>query len=141
MKTPLRILIKLKSWYIQSLSECSGRFDYGTVNMGCPTAQVSTLPRSFSTISTISIKQDENLKELIRVASSRSLDNKIEINFLRKQQGRNSPLIFVDMPKSQNVVFCKIDEDKAVEFEDDIKVNTDVYPKRRGHAVSKIARF
>lgn len=142
MKIPIRVLIKLKNSYIQSMNECSGRFDYGTSTaMGGLTAQVSTLPRSFSTSSAISTKKDEDLQELIRVASTKSLNHKIELDFLRKQQGKNSPLGLSgpnDMPRSQSVGIGKIDEDKSVEFQDhDIEIKTDVYPRSRSYAVSR----
>lgn len=143
MKTPMRVLIKFKNFYIQSMNECSVMFDYGTA-MGCPTPQVTTLPRSFSASSTMSTKNCEDIKQLIRVGSARSsnLNSKIDVDLLRKKQGRqnnyNGPN---KMPRSQSVGIGRIDEDKSVEFEDDFKVKTDVFPRCKSYAVSRRTMF
>ena len=149
MKAPLRALIKARDFYIQSMTQCSGHFDYGAA-MGCPTAQVSTLPRSFSVSSTKSTNSTDDFRELVKVASTRSLGDKIELDFLKKQQlqqqgHRKSPVAVIGsnvLPRSQSVGFDRIDEDKPSEFEENVKViRTDVYPRSRSYAVHKRTMF
>ncbi|KAM1502524.1 hypothetical protein TB2_027027 [Malus domestica] len=141
MKAPLRVLIKARDFYIMSMTECSGQFDYGTA-MGCPGAQVpSTLPRSFSTSSTRSSTADnEDYRELTRAASARSLRNKIEFDLARKAQlPRQPPVAGVPnaMSRSRSVGIGRIDEDKACEFEEEVQFKRDVYPRSRSYAVSR----
>ncbi|KAA8531550.1 hypothetical protein F0562_006259 [Nyssa sinensis] len=137
LKAPIRLLIKARDFYVQSTSECAGRVGYGTV-MGCPTAQISTLPNSFSVNSSKSSNSDEDYRELVRIASTRSLGNKIELDLLRRQQSRQSPTSGMNVvPRSQSVGIGRIDEDKPCEIEEDIKVKTDIYPRSRSYAVSK----
>ncbi|TQE14363.1 hypothetical protein C1H46_000282 [Malus baccata] len=143
MKAPLRVLIKARDFYIMSMTECSGRFDYGTV-MGCPAAQVpSALPRSFSTSSTKSSTADnEDYRELMRAASARSVRNKIEFDLARKVQlPRQPPVAGVPnaIPRSRSVGIRRIDEDKMCEFdeEEEVKIKRAVYPRSRSYAVSR----
>ncbi|GLT75374.1 hypothetical protein SLA2020_471050 [Shorea laevis] len=137
LKAPIRILIKAKNLYIKGMSECSERITYGTV-MGCPTGHVNTLPRSFSFSSTKSSTGDDDLRELIRAASTRSSGNRIEADFPRRQQGRQSPNTnSYIVPRSKSIGIGRIDEDKTCEFEEDIKVKTNVFPRSRSHAVGK----
>ncbi|XP_059644074.1 uncharacterized protein LOC132285858 [Cornus florida] len=133
LKAPIKVLSKARDLYIQSMTQCAGKVSYDNV-MGCPTAQVSSLPKSFSVNSSKS-SNDEDFRELIKVASTRSLGNKIELDLLRRQ---HSPVTGgVDaVPRSQSVGIGRIDEDKACEFGEDIKVNTDVYPRSRSYAVN-----
>lgn len=142
MKAPIRILIKLRDLYIQGMNECSGRLDYGMA-MGCPTPQISTLPKSFSTNSARSTNNDD-FRELMRAASTRSQANKAQWDLPRKQQPAKSPATTRpnNFSRSRSVGFGRIDEDKPCDFgEDDIKVNTDhVYPRSRSYAVNMRTR-
>lgn len=136
MKAPIRILIKVRDFYIRSMTECSARLDYGTA-FGCPTPQISPLPRSFSTNSAKS-SSNEDFRELVRAASTRSLRNKAKSDLLPKKQVSNSPVAAANhMPRSRSVAIGRIDEDSPCEFEEDIKVNTDGYPRSRSYAVSR----
>ena len=139
LKAPIRILIKARDFYIKSMTEYSDRIGYGTV-MGCPTGQVNTLPRSCSVSSTKSGNGDDDLRELIRAASTRSLGNKVQLELLKKQQARQSPNSTgaKNMPRSHSVGIGRIDEEKHCDFEEDqIKVETDVFPRKRSYAVTK----
>ncbi|XVF59237.1 hypothetical protein PTKIN_Ptkin07bG0260000 [Pterospermum kingtungense] len=142
LKAPIRILIKARDFYIKSMTEYSDRIGYGTV-MGCPTGQVNTLPRSYSVSSTKSSNRDDDFRELVRAASTRSLGNKVRSELLQRQQARQSPNSTVNgannMPRSRSVGIGRIDEDKPCdEFEDDVKVvKTDVFPRSRSYAVTK----
>ncbi|KAK6237800.1 hypothetical protein QUC31_003269 [Theobroma cacao] len=137
LKAPLKILIKARDFYIKSMTEYSDRINYGTV-MGCPTGQVNTLPRSYSVSSAKSSNGDDDLRELIRAASTRSLGNKVQLDLLRRQQARQSPVTGANnVPRSHSVGIGRIDEDKPCDFEEDIKVKTDALPRSRSYAVAK----
>ncbi|XP_024028351.1 uncharacterized protein LOC21396200 [Morus notabilis] len=131
MKAPITALIKVKDFYIKSMSECSGQFDYGTF-MGCPAAQITTLPKSFSVGSTRSSNSSTGdlQRELVRVSST-------------KQQ-QQSPVMTAkpnNFQRSRSVGIGRIDEDKPCEFEEDIKVKTYVYSRSKSHHVHKITMF
>ncbi|XP_021274749.1 uncharacterized protein LOC110409647 [Herrania umbratica] len=137
LKAPLRILIKARDFYIKSMTEYSDRINYGTV-MGCPTGQVNTLPRSYSVSSAKSSNGDNDLRELIKAASTRSLGNKVQLDLLRRQEARQSPVTGANnVPRSRSVGIGRIDEDKPCDFEEDIKVKTDAFPRSRSYAVTK----
>ncbi|OMO56437.1 hypothetical protein CCACVL1_26550 [Corchorus capsularis] len=143
LKAPIRILIKARDFYIKSMTEYSDMLGHGTV-LGCPTGQVSTLPRSYSTSSVKSSHGDDDLRELIRAASTRSLGNKIQLDLQRQQAAaaaRQSPNKTTggpdNMPRSRSVGIGRIDEDKPCDFEEDVKVKTNVFPRSRSYAVSK----
>ncbi|XVF17496.1 hypothetical protein REPUB_Repub10bG0127900 [Reevesia pubescens] len=140
LKAPIKILIKARDFYIKSMTEYSDRIGYGTV-MGCPTGQVNALPRSYSVSSTKSSNGDNDLRELIRAASTRSLNNKVQSDLLRRQQPRQFPNTTGanNMLRSNSVGIGRIDEDKPCDFEEDdhIKVKTDVFPRSRSYAVTK----
>lgn len=140
-KAPIRLLIKIRDFYVHSITECSGHFEYGIgAAMACPTSQITTLPKSFSTNSTKSSSK-EDYSELIRVASTRSVGNRTQLDSLQKQKVTKSPLAGPDdMPRSRSVGIGRIDEDKPCEFEEEIKVNTDVYPRSRSYAVTRRSR-
>ncbi|KAL4379258.1 hypothetical protein GQ457_02G015380 [Hibiscus cannabinus] len=114
LKATIRVLIKARDLYIESMAEYSERVSFGTL-MGCPTGQVNGLSRSYSvgsgSGSTKSINRDDDLRELIRAASTRSSRNKVQL----EHQGRRS------------VGIGRIDEDKPCEFEDE--VITGVFPR------------
>lgn len=140
LKSPIRVLIRARDFYIRSMTDCADRVSYGSV-MGCPTGQVSSLPRSFSVNSTKSSSQDEDLRELIRAASTRSLGNKVQAELLRRENSLAPAFGPKGVPRSFSVGIGKIDEDKPCEFGEDIKVNTEMFPRSRSHAVSKRPGF
>ncbi|KAE8709580.1 ARM repeat superfamily protein isoform 1 [Hibiscus syriacus] len=140
LKAPIRILMKAGDLYITSMTEYSERIGFGTV-MGCPTDQVNGLSRTYSIASTKSRNGDDDLRELIRAASSRSLRDKAPMDLLGKQPGRRSPTTGANrMARNHGVGFGRIDEDKPCDFddiEDRINVKTDVFPRSRSYAVTK----
>ncbi|GMI86511.1 hypothetical protein like AT4G37700 [Hibiscus trionum] len=129
VKAPIRILIKARDLYIKSMTEYSERISFGTV-MGCPTGQVHGLSRSYSVGTTKSRNGEDDLRELIRAASTRSLRNH------GKQPGRRYPATGA---ANHGVGIGRIDEDKPCEFEDEdrIKVKTGVFPRSRSYGVTK----
>ncbi|XVF15404.1 hypothetical protein REPUB_Repub09cG0150200 [Reevesia pubescens] len=137
LKAPLRILIKARDFYIKSMTEYSDRIGYGSV-MGCPTGQLNTLPRSYSVSSTKSSHGDDDLRELIRAASTRSLGKKVRLDLNRRQQTRQlSTTGANNKPRSHSVGIGRIDEDEPCDFEECINVKTDVFPRSRSYAVTK----
>ncbi|XVF61386.1 hypothetical protein PTKIN_Ptkin08bG0125000 [Pterospermum kingtungense] len=138
LKAPIRILIKGRDFYIKNMAKYSDGIGYATV-LGCPTGQVNTLPRSFSVGSEKSGNgDDDDLRELIKAASTRSLGNKVQLELLKRQQARQSPNNTSKMPRSHNVGIGRIDEEKPCDFaEDHIKVKTDVFPRSKSYAVTK----
>nr|XP_009763021.1 PREDICTED: uncharacterized protein LOC104214978 [Nicotiana sylvestris]XP_016470354.1 PREDICTED: uncharacterized protein LOC107792630 [Nicotiana tabacum] len=134
IKAPIRVLIKARDFYVHSLMDCSGTIGYGTV-MGCPAvAQISSLPRSFSANSSMSSK-DEDFRELIRIASKRSLVNKVETEILRQKSLAKNGVNINVVPRSRSVAIGRIDEDKPCDFGEDVKV-TDVFQRSRSYAIS-----
>lgn len=141
IKAPIRILTRARDFYIKSMSDCAANVStYGSVSViGCPTPQVpSSLPKSFSVGSSATSSNDDDFSELMRVASTRSLGKKIELEAFRQQQSRKQlPMGGIAVvPRSHTVAIGRIDEDKACEFGEDIKLKTDVYPRSRSHAVT-----
>ncbi|XVF61387.1 hypothetical protein PTKIN_Ptkin08bG0125100 [Pterospermum kingtungense] len=136
LKAPIRGLLKARDSYVKRMTEYSEGIGYATF-MGCPTGQVnSTLPRSYSVSSMKSGNGDDDLRELIRAASTRSLGNRVQLELLKRQQARQSPTS--KMPRSHSVGIGRIDEEKPCDFtEDHINVNTDVFPRSRSYAVTK----
>ncbi|KAJ4962422.1 hypothetical protein NE237_022361 [Protea cynaroides] len=79
IRAPVRILCKARDFYIQSLTSCAENIRYTRYNdtMALPTAPTSTLPKSFSVSSSRSLANyDEDFRELLRVASLRTLEDK-----------------------------------------------------------------
>ncbi|EEF37123.1 conserved hypothetical protein [Ricinus communis] len=143
IKSPLRILLKARDFYVKSMTEYSDRIGYGTF-MGCPTGHVvETLPKSYSVNSTKSSSRDDDYRELLRAASTRGLSSRNDLGVLQRQQSRKSPnntRANISMPRSHSVGIGRIDEEKACDNFDDIKVKTDVFPRSRSHAVSATRR-
>ena len=139
MKAPIRVLTKIKDFYILSMTEISAHFDHGTAVMGCPAAQVATtLPKSFSVSSTKSSGgyASDDYRELVKAASTRSLASKIELDF--DKNSRQSPGPAAALPKSRSVGIARIDEDKPLDFDaDDGKAGGDVFPRSRSYAVHR----
>ncbi|KAJ4714695.1 Usher syndrome type-1C protein-binding protein [Melia azedarach] len=143
VKKSVKMLMKARDCYIQSMSQCSDTVVFSTA-MGCPTGHINTLPRSYSVSSTRSSK-DEDFRELLRVASTKSLGKKIDLEFQKRQQlARQSPTPSPGtnkMPRSHStgIGIGRIDEDKPCDFEDDLKARpgANLYPRSKSYAVSR----
>ncbi|KAJ7944543.1 3-isopropylmalate dehydratase large subunit like [Quillaja saponaria] len=139
MKAPIRVLSKARDVYVQSMTECSGRFEYGAAAMGCPAAHVSsTLPTSFSVGSTKS-SNDDDYKELIRAASTRSNlgNNEMDLYLVHKLQESIAKQSPATVPRSESVGIGRIDEDNPCDFDEEIKVKNDLFPRSRSYAVHR----
>ncbi|KAK7330937.1 hypothetical protein VNO77_25143 [Canavalia gladiata] len=123
IKASLRFLTRVRDIYVEGMIQCSGHFAYAEAALGCPTGQLSTLPRSFSVNSATS---DDDFKDLVRAASLRSYGNRVEFGDA-----------VIKMPRSRSVGIGKIDENKPCDyFEDDalIKVKPNIYRRSRSYA-------
>ncbi|KAG6644371.1 hypothetical protein I3843_08G051700 [Carya illinoinensis] len=129
--TPIRILGKARDVYVRSITDCATGVRYGQ-STGGPTA----LPKSFSVSSTRS-NNDEELRELIRAASVRTLIERIDMEMIMKQQAGGSK----GLPKSCSVGMGRIDEDGPCDFEE-VGVSGKgrkadlLYPRSRSYAVT-----
>ncbi|XP_047312749.1 uncharacterized protein LOC124916058 [Impatiens glandulifera] len=124
IKAPFRVLAKARDFYIQSMTQCAGQMAYGT----------SSMAKSFSVNSNRSINDDYS--DLIRVASTRTLGEKIESELLRRQQESTAVAAAITMTRSQSVAIGRIDEDKPCDFGDDL-----LFLRSRSYAVSKRPTF
>lgn len=131
IKAPLRILIKARDCYVRSLLDCSGRIRYGGTIGSCPAfTEISSLPRSFSVNSSAS-SADEDFRELLRISSIR---NQVELEIARGKSLAEKGINVV--PRNRSVAIGRIDEEKPCDFGEEVKMNTDVYPRSRSYAVS-----
>ncbi|KAL0395841.1 UNVERIFIED_CONTAM: hypothetical protein Scaly_0032500 [Sesamum calycinum] len=109
MRGPVKALARARDLYVRSLSGCADHVHCAD-SMGFPAPHFESLPRSFSTNSSYS--KDEDLKELVRIASTRSLTGKVEAELHRS--GKPSAVA-----RSRTVVIGRIDEEKPCEFGED----------------------
>lgn len=138
VKAPFKVLACARNLYIRGINECAGRMSSSTVIV-FPTAQVSRLPKTYSVSSSKSAR-DQDLSDLVRVASLMSLrsTNKIELDPLRRQPSRESPVTGANViPRTMTPGIGRIDEEKPCEFGEDVKVNTDAFPRSRSYAVRR----
>ncbi|CAN8328379.1 unnamed protein product [Cochlearia groenlandica] len=74
MKIPIKMLVKARDLYIQSMNQLSSHNLGSGMAFGTPICNITTLPRSFSAQSQISIRTKEHrVAELVRVASARNM--------------------------------------------------------------------
>ncbi|OIT08199.1 PREDICTED: uncharacterized protein LOC109241239 [Nicotiana attenuata] len=140
IKAPIRVLIKARDCYVQSMTDCSGRIGYGGMSSGPAVPQLSSLPRSFSVNSSVS-SGDEDFRELMRIASKRStLVNEVELEHLRRQSPINNGVNVNVVPRSRSVAIGRIDEDKPCDFGEDVLVKTDVYPRASSRSCAVSSR-
>ncbi|XVF64208.1 hypothetical protein PTKIN_Ptkin09bG0149700 [Pterospermum kingtungense] len=134
---PFRALGKARDLYVRSLTSCASRVSYGQSS-----GDYTGLPRSFSASSAIS-NDSEDLRELMRAASVRSLGHRNEIEMFLQQQLKLQTGS-KGLPKSSSVGMGRIDEDKPCEFGEngddavlDKKKKNFLYPRSKSYAVRK----
>ncbi|EHA8588538.1 hypothetical protein COCNU_scaffold005702G000020 [Cocos nucifera] len=114
------MLCRARDLYVRSLTGCAGRVQCGAA-IGYPT--FASVPRSFSVGSARTSSSDDDLRELIRAAS----------------QGRAGSLNARGcsvVPRSQSVAIGRIDEDQPCDFDEDVRVGSDLlFPRSRSCAV------
>ncbi|CAK9168793.1 unnamed protein product [Ilex paraguariensis] len=134
---PIRVLNKAMDMYVKRMTDCADKVGYGNI-MGGPVQPVA-MPRSFSSSSTRS-NDSEDFRELMRIASTRSLGNTVNMD-LHTQQHKSQPNIIESrgVPRSCSVGMGRIDEDKPCVFgEDNVNFKTELkYPRSRSYAVTK----
>ncbi|PON86844.1 hypothetical protein TorRG33x02_173700 [Trema orientale] len=146
MLTPIRVLSRARDFYVKiMMNDCVGvDCDGGVVGPSAPA--LSRFPKRFSTVNLPS-NDDENLRKLLRMVSSKRNINHVEINKNlgsddhMQRQGvivRQGPMSIGygggTMGRSYSVGLGKIgriDEDRPCTFEEDIdlKVGGDLYPR------------
>ncbi|KAI3972774.1 hypothetical protein MKX01_019432 [Papaver californicum] len=143
IKSPYRFLCKAKDAYVRSMNGCAGGSAASFGGMGYPGP--CTVPRSYSTSSSrMSESNDEDFKDLVRAASQRGFKTKINISEFHQSDfptRKNVHSTNDQLPRSFTVGIGRIDEDKALDFDDDIKMKNDsFYPRSRSYAVSSKRR-
>lgn len=144
VKAPLRILKKAMNLYVSSIMQCSGRMGNGGFATGPRRPINDGLPKSLSIGSSRTcFLTEEDLRELIRAASTGSQQNSIiQMDLVLQSHPKTNRGSTVAapgfVPRSFTTGMGRIDEDKPCEFEDDdICVNTNVCPRSRSHAISR----
>ncbi|WOK99597.1 hypothetical protein Cni_G08309 [Canna indica] len=127
LKAPFRMLSRARDLYVRSMTSCAGRIEHLGPQLAYP-----TLPRSFSTHSAGATSADEDLRELIRVAS---LKRSRSLGLATATPPPPSPLRApAAVPRSQSVAVGRIDEDKPCDF-GDVKPGEDLLlPRSRTYA-------
>ncbi|KAI3768257.1 hypothetical protein L2E82_18792 [Cichorium intybus] len=123
LKAPVRAICKIRDLYISGMYSCAA-------GMGAGGSAYTTtdLPKSYSTTSS----RNEDFAELMRIASTKSLCNRLDGDFLHhKQMGAPPPV-----PRSQSVAIGRIDEESPTDFGDDFISKPEMFPRSRSHAVS-----
>ncbi|KAL9349005.1 hypothetical protein Peur_060371 [Populus x canadensis] len=86
LKAPLRILARARDFYIKGMAEYSDQ----VCVMSCPTGNFNTMPRSYSVSSTKPNHLDDDRREPLRAASTRSnlgsRNSKINVDVPARQQ-------------------------------------------------------
>ncbi|XP_039023972.1 uncharacterized protein LOC120156785, partial [Hibiscus syriacus] len=108
---------------------------------GSCSGQYAGLPRSFS-VSSAASSENDDLKELIRAASVRSLGHMKEVEMLFQQQRSR---VQMGLPKSCSVAMGRIDEENPCEFEENEgvvdKKRDLLYPRSKSYGVTKASPF
>ncbi|KAB5547471.1 hypothetical protein DKX38_010877 [Salix brachista] len=143
LKVPLKILTSARDFYMKGLTEYSDQ----VCVMSCPTGNLNNMPRSHSVSSTRSNRFDDDYKDLLRAASTRSIlgrSNNMDVRTRQQYITHQKPATEVtgNMSRSRTVAIGRIDEETACDFDEDedVKAKTDrhVYPRSRSSAVSKL---
>ncbi|KAJ6971456.1 hypothetical protein NC653_032073 [Populus alba x Populus x berolinensis] len=141
LKAPLRILARAWDFYMKGMAEYSDQ----VCVVSCPTGNFNSMPRSYSVSSTKPNHLEDDLREPLRAASTRSdigsINKKINVDVPARQQyshKKSATRLGDNMPRSRTVAIGRIDEEKPCDFdEEDVKVKTNVYPRSRSYDVSK----
>ncbi|GMI64918.1 hypothetical protein like AT1G10140 [Hibiscus trionum] len=140
---PFRALGKARDLYVKSLTSCAAGVSFGQGG-GDYTGQYPGLPRSFSESSAASSYDNEDLRDLIRAASVRSLGHKNEVEMFLQEQLKQMRAA-KGLPKSSSVGMGRIEEDKPFESEenneihhvDNNKKQDSLFKRSKTYAVTK----
>ncbi|KAL3640348.1 hypothetical protein CASFOL_015316 [Castilleja foliolosa] len=144
LKAPVKILARARDFYVHSLNGCAGHAAYYGSAVGCPTPyNPASLPRSFSTNSSYNPSQrDEDIRDLVRIASTRGLIGKTEADLLRSGKSKSPAAVnsggAAEMNRSRTILIGRIDEEKPCEFEgNDVgEVRSLLYQRSKSYAAS-----
>ncbi|KAI5655171.1 hypothetical protein M9H77_32358 [Catharanthus roseus] len=153
---PIRALGKARDCYVSSMTNYASQRSSlaGGMMGGMPAANYpASMPRSFSAASSSRSSDNEDFKELVRAASSRSHSDTIDMNlFVQQQMKRQASVAAATKPpaagtqqkmppRSVSVGMGRIDEDKPFGFGEeeeaiiDTKKQKLVYPRSKSYAV------
>ncbi|KAE8653945.1 FKBP-type peptidyl-prolyl cis-trans isomerase family protein [Hibiscus syriacus] len=125
---PFRALAKAKDLYVRSLTSCAAGY----------AGQYPGLPRSISASSVASSHENEDLRDLIRAASVRSLGHRNELEMFLQEQLKQMK-VAKGFPKSSSVGMGRIDEDKPFETEekDEVEKQDSLFKRSKTYGVTK----
>ncbi|GMP80790.1 hypothetical protein CsSME_00035770 [Camellia sinensis var. sinensis] len=113
---PIQALRKARDLYVRTITDCAGtgrRVSYAR-STGVPSGQFSSLPKSFSVVSSSRPNNDaEDLRELIRAASARSLGNRVDMELYMQHQilTRSTAVAGSGVRRRRSFGLSRIDED------------------------------
>ncbi|KAK1383182.1 hypothetical protein POM88_020917 [Heracleum sosnowskyi] len=120
LKVPIRGLMKARDFYVRAMNKFAERFSYVDGVYACPTTQVTTLPRSFSLYSNT---RDDDFSELVRVASTKCLQDRIDLDF----QSLNASKIVARIDEAHSFDVC---DNKVLNLK-----TADLFPRSRSFVV------
>ncbi|KAJ0076479.1 hypothetical protein Patl1_36246 [Pistacia atlantica] len=126
MEKPRKILHKARDFYVKSMEDCASKVGYGGV-VGCPTAQVSRLPRSFS-VNYSKSRNNEKFREFL-AAMSKKMGT--EMDKMENYGAVKRCYTSVGLGK-----IGRIDEDRPCYFEEDM-----LYARSRSYAAKEQFQF
>jgi hypothetical protein len=143
LKVPLKILTSARDFYMKGMTEYSDQ----VYVMSNPTGNLNNMPRSYSVSSSKSNHFDDDYRELIRAASTRStlgrsnnMDVRARQQYITRDK-KSAAEVADNMSRSRSVAIGRIDEETSTcDFDEDqdVKAKTgQVYPRSRSYAVSK----
>ncbi|KAJ0076896.1 hypothetical protein Patl1_36262 [Pistacia atlantica] len=137
MEKPRKILHKARDFYVKSMEDCASKGGYGGV-VGCPTAQVSRLPRSFS-VNYSKSRNNEKFREFL-AAMSKKMGTEMDLNAreeeLRQQKMENYGAVKRCYTSVGLGKIGRIDEDRPCYFEEDM-----LYARSRSYAAKEQFQF
>lgn len=147
--SPYRALCKARDFYVRSMLDCANSNAVGLHGA----SQGPSLPRSFSAVSSRSLEDNEDYRELVRAASARSISGSADLDAYIKLEKRARAGPRALPPRSVSVAMGRIDEERPSSFfvEDSASkignVNDGVvgkkknhelrYPRSKSHAVAR----
>ncbi|XP_042507027.1 uncharacterized protein LOC122083334 [Macadamia integrifolia] len=140
-KAPIRFLCRARDLYVHRMTSCAGNMSYGGGYTDATGLSHSTLPKSFSVSSSRSSfsVNDDDLRELMRAASKRTLEDKFGTGTESPLQQLFSPTVppkgmgTIPRARSHSVGISRIDEEMPCDFAEDNTTDF-LYPRSRSCA-------
>lgn len=148
ISSPYRALCKARDFYVRSMLDCANSNAVGLHGA----SQGPSLPRSFSAVSSRSIEDNDDYRELVRAASARSIggSSDLEAYIKLERRARAGPRALPQ--RSISVAMGRIDEERPISYfvEDSSSKSGNVndvvgkkknhelrYPRSKSHAVAR----